>query len=188
MSYCPNCGGEVSADAKFCTWCGKPLTPVVKTEAKDTSSAQPYTPTTYQQPVTSSDNQQSGYQQASQQQTYQQQAYQQPQNAQYSPYPVYQAPVSINPATDSAGKIALIFMYIGLAACVFYALFAGSIDPDYAGMGWIFLLPLAWCIPMTVYTHKRVKAGTPIGTGFKVCVLLFFGVIAGIALLVRKDS
>jgi len=50
------------------------------------------------------------------------------------------------------------------------------------------LIPLAWCIPMTVSVCKSIKNGTPISTALKVCALLFVGVIPGILLLVRQDE
>lgn len=51
----------------------------------------------------------------------------------------------------------------------------------------IFLLPLAWCIPMTVSIFRKLNSEEPIGTGLKVCTLLFVNMIAGICLLCRDD-
>ena len=53
--------------------------------------------------------------------------------------------------------------------------------------GWA-IIPLAWCIPITVSIWKKLGAGQPIGTGMKVCTLLFVSLIAGICLLCMKDS
>ncbi len=50
-----------------------------------------------------------------------------------------------------------------------------------------YLIPLAWCIPMTVSYFKRVKNNLPIGTGFKVCSLLFVSQIGGILMLCDKE-
>lgn len=50
-----------------------------------------------------------------------------------------------------------------------------------------FLIPLAWCIPMTVVYFSKTKKGEPVGTGFKVCSLLFVNTIAGILMLCDKD-
>ena len=50
-----------------------------------------------------------------------------------------------------------------------------------------FLIPLAWCIPMTVVYFSKIKKGEPVGTGFKVCSLLFVNTIAGILMLCDKD-
>lgn len=46
------------------------------------------------------------------------------------------------------------------------------------------LIPLAWCIPMTVSYHKHIKNDEPVDVGFKVCTLLFVSVLAGIFMLV----
>lgn len=51
----------------------------------------------------------------------------------------------------------------------------------------IVLLPLAWCIPMTVSIFKKINSGEPISTGLKVCTLLFVSLLGGICLLCRKD-
>ena len=45
------------------------------------------------------------------------------------------------------------------------------------------LIPLAWCIPITVSIFRKLNSGEEIGTGLKVCALLFVNMIAGILLL-----
>lgn len=50
-----------------------------------------------------------------------------------------------------------------------------------------FLIPLAWCIPMTVSYYNKVKRGEPISVAFKVCCLLFVSSLAGILMLVDRD-
>lgn len=52
----------------------------------------------------------------------------------------------------------------------------------------IFLLPLAWCLPITISICGKMKRGEPVGTGLKVCALLFVNLIAGILLLCRSDN
>ena len=47
----------------------------------------------------------------------------------------------------------------------------------------IFLVPLAWMLPMLVVYCKRLKCRAPIGMGFKICTLIFFNIIAGVLLL-----
>ena len=54
-------------------------------------------------------------------------------------------------------------------------------------LGWA-LIPLAWCIPMTVSAFKKLESGEPIGTGFKICTLLFVNPVAGICMLCMNDS
>lgn len=49
------------------------------------------------------------------------------------------------------------------------------------------LIPLCWCIPMTVVLFKKIKKGEKIGMGFKVCTLLFISTIAGILILCDRD-
>lgn len=53
--------------------------------------------------------------------------------------------------------------------------------------GWL-LLPLAWCLPITISVCKKMKRGEPVGTGLKVCALLFVSMLGGILLLCRSDD
>ena len=53
--------------------------------------------------------------------------------------------------------------------------------------GWM-LLPLAWCIPITVSIFNSLRDRRPIGTGMKICTLLFVNVVAGICLLCMNDE
>lgn len=53
--------------------------------------------------------------------------------------------------------------------------------------GWL-LVPLAWCLPITISACNRMKNGEPVGTGLKVCALLFVNLIGGILLLCRSDD
>ena len=50
-----------------------------------------------------------------------------------------------------------------------------------------YLIGLAWCIPMCIYYFNSIKIGRPIGTGFKVCSLLFVSMIGGILMFCDKD-
>ena len=54
-------------------------------------------------------------------------------------------------------------------------------------MGWL-IIPLAWCIPITVMIFKRLNNNQPIGTGLKVCTLLFVNLVAGICLFCMNDQ
>ena len=54
-------------------------------------------------------------------------------------------------------------------------------------VGWC-LIPLAWMIPMTVSLNSKIKNKEPISVGFKVCILLFLSLIAGIILLAGDDN
>ena len=53
--------------------------------------------------------------------------------------------------------------------------------------GWL-LLPLAWCLPITISACNKMKNNEPVGTGLKVCSLLFVNLIGGILLLCRSDA
>ena len=49
------------------------------------------------------------------------------------------------------------------------------------------IIPLLWCIPMTISLSKKMESGEKVTTGFKVCVLLFVNMISGILLLCDND-
>lgn len=51
-----------------------------------------------------------------------------------------------------------------------------------------FLIPLAWCIPMTVIYWGKVKRGEPVSVAFKVCSLLFVSMLGGIFMLVSNET
>ena len=50
------------------------------------------------------------------------------------------------------------------------------------------LLPLAWCLPITISVCNRMKRNEPVGVGLKVCSLLFVNLLGGILLLCRSDN
>lgn len=90
-------------------------------------------------------------------------------------------------ANNNMGKIALIFMIIGCIGTPLSVLtqilgFFDSAETMILGIIGIIigLLPLAWCIPMTVHFSRKYKNGESVGVGFKVCTLLFVNLIAGI--------
>ncbi|MEE0947073.1 MAG: hypothetical protein U0M42_09690 [Acutalibacteraceae bacterium] len=70
----------------------------------------------------------------------------------------------------------------GLAVAAKVFLILGCI-----AQGWL-LLPLAWCLPITISICNKMKNNEPVGTGLKVCSLLFVSVIGGILLLCRSDN
>lgn len=49
-----------------------------------------------------------------------------------------------------------------------------------------YLIPLIWCIPMTVHYFNAIKRGEKLSTGFKICSLLFVSLVAGIVMLCDK--
>lgn len=80
-------------------------------------------------------------------------------------------PARVRTQKDDSGlkKVAKIFMII---SCVVMGL-------------WI--ITLAWTIPMTMSYSKKIENGEPVTTGFKVCTLLFVNVIAGVLMLCCND-
>ena len=48
----------------------------------------------------------------------------------------------------------------------------------------IFLIPLAWMIPMDVHLWQQMKNGNKVGIGFGICTLIFVNLISGILLIV----
>lgn len=53
--------------------------------------------------------------------------------------------------------------------------------------GWL-IVPLAWCIPMTISVFRSLKEGRPISMAMKICTLLFVNLISGVCMLCMKDD
>lgn len=53
--------------------------------------------------------------------------------------------------------------------------------------GWM-LIPLLWCLPITISIFNSFRDKRRISTGLKVCALLFVNLIAGICLLCMNDD
>ena len=49
------------------------------------------------------------------------------------------------------------------------------------------LIPLAWCIPMTVHYFNCIKNKEKVSVAFKICVLIFMNVISGILMLCDEE-
>ncbi len=71
---------------------------------------------------------------------------------------------------DALAVVAKVFLILGCIA-----------------QGWL-LLPLAWCLPITISICGRMKRNEPVGAGLKVCALLFVNLLGGILLLCRSDK
>lgn len=52
----------------------------------------------------------------------------------------------------------------------------------------LYLIPLAWFLPMTISYCNKINRGQKISTGFKICILLFVNSIAGILLLCDNED
>lgn len=50
-------------------------------------------------------------------------------------------------------------------------------------VGYVFILPLAWMLPMHIYYSKHITKKIKISTGYKICVLLFINIVPGILML-----
>lgn len=103
------------------------------------------------------------------------------------------------------GTVAKVFMIIAIVGCILTALGAmlslmGGVPEGtpaeealllksmYIGQLVGGLLPLAWGIPMTIIVSRKLRNHERIGTGFKVCTLIFVSLIAGILLLCMNDN
>ena len=53
--------------------------------------------------------------------------------------------------------------------------------------GW-WLIPLCWMIPMTVVLNRKLQNNEEISMTFKVCLLLFVSLIAGVILLICDEN
>ena len=162
MKFCPNCGTQLKDEAVFCNECGSKVAPPGVAPAP--AQPQYQAPPEYQQPA------QPQYQAPPEyQQPVQQNAYQQPAEVPYQAPPVIQQTVVVVDDQSGLKTAAKVFMILG---CISF--------------GWT-LIGLAWSIPMTVTVFHRFRDNEPVGTGLKVCTLLFLNVIAGILLLCVKN-
>ena len=50
------------------------------------------------------------------------------------------------------------------------------------------IIPLAWCIPMTIHAYRSYADNKPVSIAFGVCTLLFVSLIGGILMLVDTGS
>lgn len=50
------------------------------------------------------------------------------------------------------------------------------------------LVPLAWCLPMTISIWKSLDNHEPISDAMKICTLIFVNLVAGILLLCDDES
>ena len=79
-------------------------------------------------------------------------------------------PAVKNDGDDVMGIVIKVFLILGCIA-----------------QGWL-LIPLAWCLPITISIFNSLRDKKPIGTGLKVCTLLFVNLIAGICLLCMDND
>ena len=84
---------------------------------------------------------------------------QQNESAPINATPVYQEPSTLR-------KVARVFIIV---CCVLEC---------------FFIIPLAWCLPMTIALNRRILKNEPISLGFKICTLIFLSTVGGILLLI----
>lgn len=80
--------------------------------------------------------------------------------------------INEQPKSNALLTVAKVFIIIG---CVLTSLYG-------------FIIPLAWCLPMTLKLCKKINNGENISTGFKVCTLLFVSAVGGILLLCDSQN
>lgn len=163
--FCPNCGKEIQQEALFCGNCGFSVKDFKidnnVSEEKQEAPEQPTIEFTTAQtaPV------------------------QEPAPVIQNVQPAVQQPVA-QPATtysqndqfqaiDDNNTLKTVIKVFLILGCV--------------AQGWM-IIPLAWCIPMTVVLFKKMNNRQPIGMGLKICTLLFVSLVSGICLLCLKDE
>ncbi|MGI6594970.1 MAG: hypothetical protein ACOX24_07880 [Christensenellales bacterium] len=52
----------------------------------------------------------------------------------------------------------------------------------------LYLIPLIWCLPMTISYSKKIEKGEEVSAGFKICTLLFVNMVAGILMLADNEK
>lgn len=80
------------------------------------------------------------------------------------------APKYVNYGASSLQKIAFIFMILATI------------------LQGILIIPLLWCLPMTIKLYNTMNNGEKSTVVFEVCTLLFVSTISGILLLVDGSS
>lgn len=86
---------------------------------------------------------------------------------------VIQAPIQPMPVKQEDDTLMIVVKIFLILGCI--------------SQGWA-IIPLAWCLPITISIFKRFKERRPIGTGLKICALLFVNLIAGICLLCMNNE
>lgn len=178
MKYCSKCGKELPDEAKFCTDCGEQCD---KNEEYAKSRNAGYANVSGNEFYSGNAN---GYNVGGNMSG--NNGYNGAYNYGSSDGYGQNANLANNPGYKSSGlkTAAKVFMIISCAICG--VLFLANI---YLGIvaALSCLVPLCWQIPMTIVYFEKLKNGERIGTGFKVCSLLFVSLVAGILMLCDND-
>ena len=90
-------------------------------------------------------------------------------------YQQYQQPAQqYYPQSSSQDGLITAIKVFMILSCVFSSFFL--------------FIPLLWTVPMTVIAIKKLENRQPLGVAFKICTLLFVGIIPGILMLVLNDE
>ncbi|MBE5826808.1 MAG: zinc ribbon domain-containing protein [Butyrivibrio sp.] len=177
MKICPNCGTELPDNAAFCSYCGTGVAATdsfsqgafsgqaqyqAAPQAQNSSEMQFHTQV---QPETQ--NQVKGFDPNA----YNAAPAYDTANAQVQYYNYHDNPGATYRRDEGLATAIKVFMVIG---CVL------SIN--------FLCIPLIWKIPMTIHAFKKLNNDEAMGTGFKVCSLLFCNMIAGIMMFIIKDE
>lgn len=103
-------------------------------------------------------------------------------------------PVKVEKGDGRGLRIAVFILMI--VACVINAVYSAingvTLAPDEQLRGTIaFLfavLPLTWCVPMTVIYFIKFRNKEKVGTAFKVCTLIFVSMISGILMFCDNND
>ena len=158
MKYCTNCGTQLEGNESFCPNCGTPV------NAQPAPQPAPQQQTVYAQPAP---------QPAPQTQT----VYAQP-----APQPAPQVQTVYAQPAQPAQPAQTERKFTGLQTAAFVFMILSTV-----AMGWT-LIPLAWCIPMTVSYYNCIKQGRPVSMGLKICTLLFVNLLSGIFMLADNSN
>ena len=173
MKNCPNCGAPIADNNSFCGNCGTKVEvsenvtfrdPIKGFNPNQAQGTVPLMQADNTQPLRTNNVQQMQYQDPAQMQ------YQQGVPA-FTPQQMYQQPYNTAPHPQQ-GLITGIKVFM-ILACIFSA---------------FLIVPLFWMIPMTVVSWKKMDQRQPLGLAFKICTLLFVGIIPGIMMLALNDD
>lgn len=176
MMFCNHCGTQLPDNAVACANCGTPVTSVPQPQPQPTYAA-PQPPQPGYAP-------QQGYVPPQQGYAPPQQGYVPPQQGYVPPQPGYPQqgypqPGYSQPGYPQQGYVQQRDSGLTTAAKVFMII-------STVVMG-LYIIPLAWCLPMTISYFNKVKYNQPVSTAFKICSLLFVNTIAGILMLCDKE-
>lgn len=81
----------------------------------------------------------------------------------------------------------VIFSFASIGSCIAMGAAGAAISFGVLLTTLLYVIPLAWCLPMTIIYFRKCSNGEKVGTGFKVCTLLFVNLFSGIFMLCDKD-